>query len=178
MNRIFFLCATLLLLVGQQALAAEGDLYRISVGPSLMYDGMDQEAGAGGHMTLGYRVKPNLEVELYGAKSAMFGVENDLTRGDASVSMLTIGGRYLSTLDHHSVGYISFGLGVLALDADDVSDMADDSRVGGVARFGVGVDFPITSRLGMTCGAGFNRGLGSTDEVVLFDLTASLFTTF
>lgn len=178
MKRIIFICTAILMLQGQTLFAAEGDLFRISAGPTLMYDAFNQEVGTGGHLTVGYRLNPSWEVEVYGATSSHFEVDNDLTHGDASVSMVTLGGRYVSSMGTHSKGFISFGVGALELDAEEMVTGEDDSRSGGVARFGVGVDVPLTDHLGVTFGAGFNRGFGATDEVILFDLTTSLFCTF
>ena len=178
MKRIIFICTAILMLQGHTLFAAEGDLFRISAGPTLMYDAFNQEVGTGGYLTVGYRLNPSIELELYGATSSHFEVDNDLTHGDASVSMVTMGGRYMSTMSDKSVGFISMGVGVLELDAEETFEGGDDKRSGGVARFGVGVDVPLTDHLGVTCGAGFNRGFGATDEVILFDLTTSLFCTF
>ncbi|SCX76230.1 outer membrane beta-barrel protein [Desulfoluna spongiiphila] len=178
MKRMIIAVTAILVLLGQTAFAGEGNTFRLSAGPSLFYDSVNQDAGAGGYLTLGYRVAPSVELEVYGATSNHFEVDNDLTRGDASVSMVTFGARYLSSMGDKSIGYISAGVGVLELEADDVPAGTDDSRSGGVARFGVGVDFPLTPHLGVTCGAGFNRGFGSTDEIILFDLTTALFCTF
>lgn len=175
MKRIIFVFATILVMSGQVALAESGSSLRISAGPSMIYDPGTQEVGAGGHVSAGYRVMPALEVELYGAMSNNFEVENNLTRGDAAVSMLTFGVRYLSTMGDKTLGYFSLGAGVLELDAETVPPGDDDTQLGGVGRFGVGVDVPLTDHLGVTCGAGFNRGFGATNEIVLYDLTLSLF---
>ncbi|VFQ42507.1 outer membrane beta-barrel protein [Desulfoluna butyratoxydans] len=178
MKRMIVAMTAVLMLLGQSAFAAEGHSFRISAGPSLFYDSMSQEAGAGGYLNVGYRVAPSVDLDVYGAVTSDFEVDNDLTRGDASVSMLTLGARYLSSMGDNSTGYIAAGIGVLKLEADEVAPGTDDSRTGGVARFGVGVDVPLTDHLGLTCGAGFSRGLGSTDEITLFDLSTALFCTF
>ena len=168
----------LLLLVAQPLFAAESDTVRLSAGPVMMYDAFNQEVGIGGQFALGYRLNSSWEAEVYGATTSHFDVDTDLTDGDASVSMLTLGGRYVSSMGTHSKGYISAGIGALELEAEHSLSDEDDSRCGGVARFGVGVDVPLTDHIGMTCGAGFNRGFGDTDEVILFDLTTSLFCSF
>ncbi|WP_300667994.1 outer membrane beta-barrel protein [Desulfoluna sp.] len=178
MKRVIFAVTAILMMLGQTALASEGNNIRIAAGPSLFYDSMNQEAGAGGYLDLGYRLTPSVAIELHGAMSDSFGVDNDLTRGDASVRLLTLGGRYMSDMGDASSGYISMGVGVLEIEAEEMPSGSDDTRSGGVARFGVGVDFPITSQFGVTCGAGFNRGFGATDEVILFDFTTGLFCTF
>lgn len=178
MKQLIYAVTALFLLLGQTALAQEGQRYRIAAGPGLFYDAINQDAGSGGALSLGYRLAPGVEMELYGAMSEAFEVDTDLTRGDASVSLLTLGGRYLSPMGEKTLGYISLGVGVLEVEADKSPVGGDGTRSGGVARFGVGVDVPVTAHLGVTCGAGFNRGFGATDEIILFDLTTALFCTF
>jgi len=178
MKRIVFVCTAILVLLAHSALAESGPSFRISAGPTMMYDPGNQKSGAGGHVTASYRVIPALEVELYGAMSSDFEVDNDLTNGDAAVSMLTLGGRHVTSLGDKSSAFFAFGAGVLELNADEVPAGSDDSRQGGVARFGIGLDFFIIPSLGVTFGTGFNRGFGATSEVVLFDLTASAFFAF
>lgn len=175
MKRLIIFCTAILVMLGQVALAESGPSWRISAGPSMIYDPGTQKIGAGGHVTLGYRVVPAWEVELYGASSTDFEVENDLTQGDAAVSLLTIGGRYLAPLGDKSTAYFALGAGVLELEADKAPAGNDDTRRGGIGRFGIGVDYAVIPDLGVTWGAGFNRGFGGTDEIVLYDLTLSLF---
>jgi len=178
MKQMIIAVTAILVLLGQTAFASEGGTFRISAGPSLFYDSINQDAGSGGYLSLGYRLAPSVELELYGATSGHFEVDNHLTHGDASVSMVTLGARYLSSMGDKSFGYVAAGIGILELEADEMPSGTDDTRSGGVARFGVGVDFPLTAHLGVTCGAGFNRGFGATDEIILFDLTTALFCTF
>lgn len=174
MKRIVFIFTAILVLLAQSALAESGPSFRISAGPTIMYDPGNQKSGVGGYVTAGYRLMPAFEVELYGAMSGDFEVENDLTDGDAAVSMLTLGGRYVTSLGDKSSAFFALGAGVLKLEADE----GNDTRQGGVARFGIGLDFQILPNLGVTVGTGFNRGFGATDEVVLFDLSTSLFFAF
>jgi hypothetical protein len=178
MKRIVFVCTAFLVLLAYSAQAESEPSFRISAGPIMMYDQSNQKSGVGGHVTAGYRVTPALEVELYGATTNDFEVDNDLTHGDAAVSILTLGGRYVTSLSDKSSAFFALGAGVLELNADKVPAGVDDTRRGGVARFGIGLDFNIIPNLGVTFGAGFNRGFGGTDEVILFDLTTSAFFTF
>jgi len=178
MKRITLLSVAILVMIGSVALAESEPSLRISAGPIMLFDPSTQEVGAGGHITLGYRVAPAWEIELYGASSTHFDMKNHLTPGDASVSLLTIGGRHLSTLGGKTTGFIAFGAGVMELEAEETPAGGDDTRRGGIGRFGIGIDYAFMPNLGITWSAGFNRGFGATDEVVLYDLTLSVFCAF
>ncbi|VFQ42508.1 outer membrane beta-barrel protein [Desulfoluna butyratoxydans] len=178
MRRITLLSAAILVMLGSTALAESGPSFRISAGPTMLFDPSTQEAGLGGHVTLGYQVASAWEIELYGATSDHFEMENNLTRGDASISLVTLGGRYLSSFSGKTRGFIAFGAGVMEIEAEDAPSGEDDTQSGGIGRFGVGIDHAFIPNLGVTFGAGFNRGFGDTDEVVLYDLTFSVFCAF
>ena len=177
MKRILVLCAVCLLMGAQGVMAEYNDSIRVSAGTLFLYDPFDQESGGGGQLTLGYPVKPGVELEFYGAQSTDFSAGNDLTDGDVAISIVTLGGRCLSARKGDSAGYVSFGMGVMQLDADNSPEGDDGTRNGGVARLGVGLDHWMTPDLGLSWGAGFARGFGATDEISLFEVSASLFFT-
>lgn len=173
MKRLFSI-AMLAMLLFAQPLWAETENLRVSVGGGMVYDPVSQDPTSVTQVSLGYAITPRVEFELRGMTTGDFELENDLTKGKASLNAVTIGTRFITPADDDSAGFVSLAVGALELESDTPAAGEKESRKGFISRLAVGVDFHLTEALSLTLESGFSRGLGQTNEILLFDAVTAL----
>ena len=157
---------------GAETLAVDA---RLSVGSRavLLYDPFDQKSGEAVQVEAVLGVTPHLALALTGVLSNRFELGNDLTEGEAGVSLVMAGGRWVFPEEDGMSGHVSLSAGALELRADNAA-MDDDTISGGAARFGVGLQRWVSPSWFLAVGAGYTMGFGATNEVTLFDLSLGI----
>ncbi|MCG8472635.1 MAG: hypothetical protein MI742_12385 [Desulfobacterales bacterium] len=145
----------------------------VSTGGALIYDPFDQEAGEAVKLEVTTEVLPNVALELTGLISGRFDLDNNLSEEETAVSVVALGGKFMSDSQKETRGYLSLGVGAMVLNADDDA-LADERRSGAVARFGIGIEHDFSRVWALRLGAGYSQGVGGTEEISFFDASLSI----
>lgn len=171
MKRILFIwCLVLGMWVGSTY--ADVGSFQFSGGVVAPYDVSENDASLGWQLSYAIGVTDHAEIGAMLMKSGYLEAKNDITDGEVEITALMIQGRWLFNPAHKTRGFMDLAVGMMDVDADSPSAIAN--RAGGAVRLGGGVDRELNPNLAVRFGIGYTTGVGRTSEIGIIDASISL----